>query len=163
MTTPTFKTTIDIAADKRKRLITLLNKQLADTFDLMSQCKQAHWNVKGPQFYQLHELFDALAGKLSAHVDAIAERATALGGTALGTVRMSASASRLKEYPVEASGSMEHVAALASRFAALAKSTRAAIESADKLDDPGSADLFTEVSRDLDNSLWFLEAHLQAP
>lgn len=158
----TFKTRIDLPAKKREKLITLLNQHLADTFDLHGQAKQAHWNVKGPQFHQLHELFDDLADQAREYVDLIAERATALGGTAQGTVRMAATASRLSEYPLDAGGSMQHVEAMAERFAALAATTRAAIDAAEELGDADTADLFTEVSRGLDKSLWFLEAHLQA-
>jgi starvation-inducible DNA-binding protein len=158
----TFKTRIDLPAETRQKLTALLNQQLADTFDLFGQAKQAHWNVKGPQFHQLHELFDQLADQLSEYVDLIAERVTALGGTALGTVRMSATASRLDEYPIDPGGSMQHVEALALRFAALAATTRSAIESAEQENDASTADLLTEVSRGLDKSLWFLEAHLQA-
>ena len=161
-TARTFKTRIELPADRRERQIALLNQQLADTFDLYGQSKQAHWNVKGPQFHQLHELFDDLAEQLQAYVDLIAERATALGGTALGTVRMAAGASRLAEYPLDAGGSMQHVEALAVRFASLAATTRAAIEAASELGDADTEDLFTEVSRGLDKGLWFLEAHLQA-
>jgi starvation-inducible DNA-binding protein len=159
--TRTFKSRIDLPADRRKKLIALLNQHLADTFDLYGQCKQAHWNVKGPQFHQLHELFDELAAQISAYVDLIAERATGLGGTALGTVRMAAGVSRLRECPLDPVGSMEHVEALAERFATLAATTRSAIEVAAHLGDAGTADLLTEVSRGLDKSLWFLEAHLQ--
>jgi starvation-inducible DNA-binding protein len=154
------KTSIDISLENREQLVSLLNKQLADTFDLYSQTKQAHWNVKGRDFFQLHELFDKLATGLTDHVDTIAERATALGGTALGTTRMAASASRLPEYPEIVEG-LESVAALAERYGKLAASTRAAIDAATELGDADTADLFTEVSRDLDKSLWFLEAHLQ--
>jgi starvation-inducible DNA-binding protein len=160
-TARTFKTRIDLPAKQREKLIALLNQQLADTFDLYGQAKQAHWNVKGPQFHPLHELFDELADEARAYSDLIAERATALGGTALGTVRMAARVSRLTEYPLDAGGSMQHVEALAARFAALAATTRAAIEVAEQLGDAGTADLMTEVSRGLDKSLWFLEAHLQ--
>jgi starvation-inducible DNA-binding protein len=158
----TFETRIDLPADKRKKLVALLNQHLADTFDLYGHCKQAHWNVKGPQFHHLHELFDELAAQVLGYVDLIAERATALGGMAMGTVRMAAEGSRLKEYPLNARGSMQHVEALAVRFAALAATTRSAIDAAEKLHDSDSADLLTEVSRGLDKSLWFLEAHLQA-
>ena len=153
---------LDLPADRREKLIALLNQHLADTFDLYGQSKQAHWNVKGPQFHQLHELFDELADQVRGYVDLIAERATALGGTALGTVRMAAGTSRLTEYPLDAGGSMQYVEALAVRFAALAATTRAAIDAANNLGDADTADLFTEVSRGLDKSLWFLEAHLQA-
>jgi starvation-inducible DNA-binding protein len=157
-----FQTRIDLSSDVRKEMVSLLNQQLADTSDLYSQTKQAHWNVKGAQFHPLHELFDDLAGKLADYVDMLAERATALGGTALGTVRMSAGASRLPEFPADAVNSLPCVEALAVRYANLAKTTRAAIDAAAKQGDADTADLFTEVSRGLDKSLWFLEAHLQS-
>jgi starvation-inducible DNA-binding protein len=157
-----YKTSIDLDAETREQMIALLNQQLADTFDLYSQTKQAHWNVKGHQFFQLHELFDQLATSLLGHVDTIAERATALGGTALGTARMSAASSRLPEYPTTVSGSLESVETLTERYATLAATSREAIEKADKSGDIDTSDVFTEVSRDLDKSLWFLEAHLQA-
>lgn len=156
-----FSTQIDLATDSRKEMIDLLNQQLADTFDLFSQTKQAHWNVKGEQFYQLHKLYDDLAAELLAYVDLIAERATALGGAAQGTVRMANDSTRLTEYPAGGIGSMPSVEALAERFATLAASTREAIDTAEEAQDMDTADLFTEVSRGLDKSLWFLEAHLQ--
>jgi starvation-inducible DNA-binding protein len=156
------KTSIDLDAETREQIVALLNQQLADTFDLYSQTKQAHWNVKGLQFIQLHELFDKLAAELIDHVDVIAERATTLGGTALGTARMAAAKSRLPEYSAETIGSRENVEALVKRYAELAATTRAAIDQSDSLGDADTADLFTGVSRGLDKSLWFLEAHLQA-
>lgn len=157
----THKTSIDLPLKIREQMIPLLNQQLADVSDLYSQAKQAHWNVKGAQFFPLHELFDKLAVQLQEFADLIAERATALGGTALGTVRMSAAASRLPEYPVDDNASMSTVGTLVARFATLAGSTRGAIEAATTAGDADTADLFTEVSRGLDKSLWFLEAHLQ--
>lgn len=158
----TYKTRNDLAVEVREQMITLLNQHLADTLDLYSQAKQAHWNVKGPEFFQLHELFDKLAGEAEAYVDLIAERVTALGGTAAGTVRMSAAASRLDEYPVDVSQGLASVEALAGAYAALAETTREAIDTADRAGDADTADLLTEISRGLDKSLWFLEAHLQS-
>lgn len=162
MSVKTFKTSIDLPAKTRAAMNTLLNQQLADASDLFTQTKQAHWNVKGPQFVALHELFDELAGDLLEHIDTIAERITALGGYALGTARMAAASSTLPEYPADVFGGMETVAALVERYAALAKSTRAAIDAADQAADADTADLFTGISRFLDKSLWFLEAHTQA-
>jgi starvation-inducible DNA-binding protein len=156
-----FSTRNDIAREVRGKMIALLNQQLADTFDLYSQTKQAHWNVKGAQFFQLHELFDKLAEELQGYVDLIAERATALGGLAQGTVRMSAANSQLPETDLDVTDSLPTVEALADRYAALAGSTRQAIDSAEDQNDADTADLFTEVSRGLDKALWFLEAHLQ--
>ena len=158
-----YKTHIDLPAEVREQMISLLNQHLADTFDLYSQAKQAHWNVKGPEFFQLHELFDKLADEALGYVDLIAERVTALGGTAAGTVRMSATASRLDEYPLDVSQKLSSIEALVGAYASLAETTRAAIEIAEEVSDADTADLFTEVSRGLDKSLWFLEAHLQSP
>ena len=155
------KTRIDIPSPNREKLVNLLNQQLADTFDLYSQTKQAHWNVKGKDFIQLHELFDELATEVLGYVDLIAERSTTLGGTAFGTVRMSGASTRLPEYPDDIVDGMAHVDALSERFANLAASSRAAIDTANEALDADTADLFTEVSRGLDKSLWFLEAHLQ--
>ena len=156
-----FDTRVDLPIDARAGMIELLNQQLADTFDLFSQAKQAHWNVKGAQFFQLHELFDRLAAELNGHVDLIAERVTALGGVARGTVRMSSRHSRLAECDVAIAESLPVIESLAVRFAALAASTRQAIQAAEDHGDAGTADLLTEVSRALDKGLWFLEAHRQ--
>jgi starvation-inducible DNA-binding protein len=160
-TTRSFKTSIEIKAKTREALIALLNQQLADCFDLYSQSKQAHWNVKGSDFIALHELFDDLAAGVLRFVDEIAERATQLGGYALGTARMSAVNSSLPEYPINATGGQDHLKAMAERYALFAASTRTAIDASNDLGDMDTADLFTEISRAIDKSLWFLEAHLQ--
>lgn len=157
-----FETRIDIDQETRQQLIELINAQLADTFDMFSLAKQAHWNVKGPQFIALHELFDEIAAGLLGYVDMIAERATALGGLALGAVRMAADATRLDPYPIEVVDSLGTVTVVADRLANLAASTRAAADQAEELHDMDTNDMFIEVSRDLDKWLWFLEAHLQS-
>jgi starvation-inducible DNA-binding protein len=155
-----FKTSIDIPEKRRVEIIALLNARLADTLDLKLQTKHAHWNVKGPQFQQLHELFDQIAARLEAASDTIAERVTALGGTANGTARQIAAASTLSEYDLQATDGTEHVKALTSRLAKLAAAVRVAIEESNRLGDVSTADLFTEISRAADKDLWFLESHL---
>jgi starvation-inducible DNA-binding protein len=155
-----FPTHNTLSAEIRAKAVSLLNQHLADTFDLMSQTKFAHWNVKGPHFYQLHLLFDKLAETLEEHVDEIAERTTALGGIAMGTARQAAASSRILEFPAAIHKGMDVVAALVERYAALGKTVRTAIDEADEFGDLDTADLFTQVSRDLDQSLYFLESHL---
>jgi starvation-inducible DNA-binding protein len=157
-----FPTRIDLSQPVRDKAVHLLNQHLADTFDLFSQIKQAHWNVKGPNFYQLHLLFDTLAEEVEDYVDLIAERVTTLAGIALGTARLAATGSRLPEYPLDVADGRQHLEALSNRVAALAASSRGAINAANDFGDADTADLFTEVSRGLDKSLWFLEAHLQS-
>jgi starvation-inducible DNA-binding protein len=155
-----YPTRIDLATDVRESVVPILNQSLAATLDLKTQTKQAHWNVKGKDFYQLHELFDELAGELEEYVDMVAERVTALGGTALGTARVAADNSILKEYPLDAIDGHEHITALADRYAAYAKHVREAIDQTEAFGDADTADLYTEISRTIDKRLWFLEAHL---
>lgn len=146
----------------RVAMITLLNQHLADGLDLELQAKQAHWNVKGPNFIGLHELFDKVAEEVDEFSDEIAERAIELGGVALGTIQVITKQSRLVPYPLNISSGREHVAALSGALATFGASTRAAIDAAGKAGDADTADLFTEVSRGVNKLLWFVEAHGQA-
>jgi starvation-inducible DNA-binding protein len=146
----------------RRKAIDLLNQQLADVLDLGLQAKQAHWNVKGPHFIGLHELFDKVAEELEEFTDGIAERAVELGGVALGTVQVIAKESSLGAYPLTISSGREHVAALSAALAKFGASTRTAIDTAGKAGDADTADLFTEVSRGVDKLLWMVEAHAQS-
>jgi starvation-inducible DNA-binding protein len=155
-------TRIDISVDARTKLVELLNQTLALTLDLKTQTKQAHWNVKGLDFYQLHELFDEMAGELEEFTDLFAERVTTLAGVAMGTARMAAAASTLPEYPIDSLDGKEHIAALADRYAIFAKALREGIAKTGDWGDADTSDLYTEVSRAIDMRLWFLEAHLQA-
>jgi starvation-inducible DNA-binding protein len=152
----------DLSAKARARVTALLNARLADALDLQMQAKQAHWNVKGPQFIALHELFDKLATDIDGHVDEMAERITALGGIAEGTVQSVAGRSKLDPYPLDIAEGRAHLDALAAAYARFAKSVRKAIEEAGKAGDADTSDLFTGISRSADKGLWLLEAHLQA-
>jgi len=143
-------------------MIDLLNRQLADVLDLGLQAKQAHWNVKGPHFIGLHELFDKVAEELEEFTDGIAERAVELGGVALGTVQIINKNSRLPAYPLDLSSGRGHVATLSGALANFGATTGAAIDAAGKAGDTDTADLFTEVSRGVDKLLWMVEAHLQS-
>ncbi len=150
----------DLAEKVRTQAAALLNARLADAIDLQLQSKQAHWNVKGPQFISLHELFDQVHGVALAAVDLLAERAVQLGATALGTVQVVASRSTLKPYSTEIVDGRSHLEALSNALADLGAKVRAAIDECASLGDQDSADVFTEISRSLDKQLWFVEAHL---
>ena len=157
-----FDTKIDFNEDTREKLIDLCNQQLANNTDLYTQVKQAHWNVKGIHFFQLHKLFDEVAEVIQPYSDMIAERVGALGGYAMGTVRMAAQNSSQPEYPTDAVAGHEHLEAVIDRVAQYSHSTREAIKQSEEWGDPTTADMFTEVSRGVDKQLYFLESHLQA-
>ena len=86
-TPPMYETENDLPKVERTELNSLINQRLADLVDLQMQLKQAHWNVKGPHFIRLHELFDKVAEELEELTDDMAERAVELGGLALGTIQ----------------------------------------------------------------------------
>lgn len=165
--TPTMKKTNlhptknDLATEKRKQVVEIVQQNLVDLINLQLQAKQAHWNVKGPHFIGLHELFDKVAEAVEPLVDEVAERAVALGGTVDGTVEGIGKSTRLEAYPTNIFDGKDHVDALSTALATAGKFSRAAIDETDELGDADTADLFTDVSRVLDKQLWFVEAHLQ--
>lgn len=151
----------DLSAEQRTSLAQLLNERLADLIDLGLQAKQAHWNVKGPTFIALHELFDSVAEKIEEFVDDVAERVVALGGIAEGTIGIVGKRTKLAAYPPNITSGRDHVEALSTALATFGKAVRADIDRATELGDADTADLFTGISRDIDKKLWFVEAHLQ--
>jgi starvation-inducible DNA-binding protein len=155
------KTANDLTSNAKKVAVELLNARLADAIDLALLTKQAHWNIKGPQFIALHEMIDGFRTEIDTHVDTMAERVVQLGGTALGTTQIVAGATTLTPYPTDIYKSEDHLNALTERYAKTANLVRAAIDEADEAGDADTADIFTAYSRALDKSLWFLEAHLQ--
>jgi starvation-inducible DNA-binding protein len=154
------KTRNDLPDNTRKAMIALLNARLVDTIDLRLAVKQAHWNVKGPNFIALHELFDQIQGRVDTFADDIAERSVALAGVVAGTSQAVAKATQLEAYPTNAVDEKAHLEALADRLSAYGKLAREAINAADEAGDKDTADLFTGVSRQIDKDLWFIEAHL---
>lgn len=157
----THATRNDLNSNARKTSIELLNARLADAIDLSLIAKQAHWNVKGPQFIAIHEMLDGFRANLDEHVDLLAERAVQLGGTALGTSQIVAEKTPLEPYPTDVYKTKDHLAALIERYSLAARKAREAIAEAEEAGDAGTADLFTAYSQALDKSLWLLEAHTQ--
>lgn len=143
-------------------IIESLNLRLAEVIDLHLQARHAHWNVKGPSFIALHELFEQVATKLGEHADLLAERAVQLGGLAEGTLQAAAEGTSLARYPRSITSGMDHVAALVRGLVAFGAKLVPAIGEADEAGDPATADILTEVARDVDKLRWLVEAHAQA-
>ena len=156
-----YPTKNDLRESTRTQVASLLNRRLADAIDLQGQAKQAHWNVKGPNFIALHELFDKVYEAMEEYVDLIAERIVQVGGIAEGTTRVVAERSELDEYPLAMSSGTEHVKCLTAALAGFGSRMRFAINECDELEDAVSADMCTEIARGIDKWLWFIEAHVQ--
>lgn len=149
----------DLPESTRSEVAKLLNARLADCVDLQTMCKQAHWNVRGPQFIALHKLFDEIHEEVEDYADLLAERVVQVGGIAEGTARVTAQRTTLTDYPLTVTRGSEHVTALSGVLAQFGKKVRHDIEEMDDLDDAGSADILTEISRGIDKWLWFVEVH----
>jgi len=156
------KTKNDIPEKVRVQVASLLQERLSDAVDLVTHAKQAHWNVKGPSFIALHELFDKVYEHAGDYADLLAERILQLGGTAEGTVRAVAKQSQLPEYPLTIAGGKEHVEVLSRSLAYFGSVVRQGIDRADEIGDKDTADIFTEISRNVDKDLWFVESHAQS-
>ena len=154
------KTMNALDSNAKKTSVEVLNARLADSIDLALAVKQAHWNIKGPRFIAIHEMLEDLRADVDKAVDLIAERATALGGTAFGTVQSTAAATKLAPYPTDIHAIDDHLKALIERVAMSTNAMRKNVDETDEAGDAGTADLFTQISRDLDKWLWFLESHL---
>ena len=150
----------DTPSNAKQVSIEVLQACLADGIDLYNATRQAHWNVKGPHFGQLHVLFEGFYNDLNEDTDDLAERIVQLGGTAMGTTQVLASSTRLPPYPTDLYAGMDHVKALADRYAMVAKALREGIDTTDEAGDADTADLLTEKSRATDKKLWMIEAHL---
>lgn len=150
----------DLKSNTRTAMIELLNKRLADAIDLKLAIKQAHWNIKGPSFIAIHELFDQVAARVEEHGDTLAERIVQLGGIAAGTTQATAGATSLSPYPVDATAQNDHVKAVSDRLGAFAKGCREGVDEADNAGDAITADIFTSVTRAVDKDHWFVGAHL---
>ncbi len=146
----------------RARSVELLNKHLAAAIDLHGQVKQAHWNVRGPGFIAVHTLFDKVAEEVEGFSDLVAERARGLGGVAYGTVQTAAARSFLVPYPLDVADDAQHLFAVSGALAAFGQSIRDAGAEAGSFGDATTADLFTEVSRGVDQQLWLVESNLPA-
>lgn len=157
-----FHTKNSLPEKVRVEMEAILQDRLADSIDLMTQAKQAHWNVKGPSFIALHELFDKIAEESEEYPDVIAERIAQFGGAAQGTIQVVDKRTSLPNYPLIITTGREHIEALAHSLAVYGELVRIAIKQAAELDDPATADIFTEISRSVDKNLWFIEAHNQA-
>lgn len=157
-----YKNRVALPDDTKEKVVEVMNKTLAASLDMYSQAKYAHWNVKGMNFYQLHLVFDATAKVIFKQIDPIAERITQLGGTANGTVRMSAANSPIAAYKVESISGPQHLEALADALGTYCKELREASDKIDDLDEGPTSDFYNQLIVEAEEELYFLESHLEA-
>ncbi len=156
-----FPTRSYLPDEVRATSIGLLNQTLADLSAVTMQLKHAHWNVKGIEFYQLHELFEDLYERFEPHIDTVAERSSALGGRPMGTAGAVAQQSTIPQLSHADVDGQSMLREIADRLAVLDTNLYQQIETASQQGDLDTADLLNEVSRDVTKAQWFVESHLQ--
>ena len=156
-----YATGIDLSQTKRVQLIELCNACLAEAVDLQLHCKHAHWNVKGPNFIALHQLFDQVNESVEDYIDLIAERAVQLGGIANSTAHVVTTWAHMPENDTQSASERDYVHSLSEALTSFGKIARSAIGKSNENGDAVTADIFTEILRGVEKSLWMLEAHLQ--
>ena len=156
------KTMNPISENIRGSMVELLQTHLATAVDITYQTKQAHWNVKGMNFIAVHELFDDLHEETEEYVDTIAERLTAIGGQAHGTVQAASENSLLDPYPLDLVKSEDHLKRLTESYSKWSAAVAEGIEEASEAGDPLTEDLLTAIGHGLDKGIYFMESHFQA-
>jgi starvation-inducible DNA-binding protein len=147
--------------EQQAKLIELLNRRLADAIDLQLQSRQAYWNVKGPNFMALRELFNKIAEGVEEYADLIAERIVQLGGAAKGTAHAVVDRTSLDGYRLATADGNGHIDALSTTLTDFGRHVRYASEQASELQDADTADIFTEIARGIDKWLWFVQTSQQ--
>lgn len=157
----TVTTHIDLSHNIRNDVITILHARLADAIDLGMQIKMGHWNIRGPHFIALHELFDKVHAQTQEHVDELAERIAQLGGVVHANLQEVHQTTSLAPYSAELSTHTEVLNALVKSLASFTNNTRKDIDTTAEKGDAVTSDLLTQIAREADKNLWFLESHLQ--
>ena len=156
------KPNIGMADGDRQAVVQILNTLLSDEYVLYTKTRNYHWNVTGPHFAELHKLFETLYTSLDDGVDAVAERARALGGRAFGSLSEFAKAARLTEDPGAVPSAREMLGALLADHEAVIRTLRADVDTVnDTHGDAGTADFLTGLLEQHEKTAWMLRAHLE--
>jgi starvation-inducible DNA-binding protein len=158
MATRTKAATNTIAGTRQAEIIADLNGLLGHLIDLSASAKQAHWNVQGPNFQGLHDLFDVIVDEARAYADDVAERGVAIGGTAHGTLQDATRVSTFEPFPTDERRWEPLVKAMHGRLTNLSAQLEDVIHGTE--DDLTTQDLYIEIQRTLDKRAWMLESHL---
>jgi starvation-inducible DNA-binding protein len=155
------KTDIGVKDDARKKIVETLNMRLSDEYVLYTKTRKYHWNVIGPRFHQLHELFKEQYEILDEMIDEIAERARQLGGKSLGTLDEFARNSSINEEPGQNPDAQTMISNLLNDHETVIKTLRKNADEAEELEDMVTNDFFLEAAQKHEKMAWMLRAHLE--
>ena len=155
------KPNIDIAENHIKEIALLLNTLLADEYVLYTKTRNAHWNIQGANFIELHTFFESQYVVLEVTIDNVAERIRALGHFAMGSLRDFTALSRISEQNHDFTDAKNIIKTLMEDHEAVIRSLRKEIgDVGEKLKDAGTADFLTGLMEQHEKMAWMLRAHL---
>ncbi|MBZ6379543.1 DNA starvation/stationary phase protection protein [Pacificimonas flava] len=149
---------IGVNTENRQKVGKELGKVLADSYTLYLKTHNFHWNVRGPHFHALHNLFEEQYTELAAAVDEIAERIRALGVDAPGSYRQFADLNSIDEAPDTPPEALAMAEQLAHDHEAVAKTCRATLGIAEEAEDEVSVDMMVERMTVHDKAAWMLRS-----
>ncbi len=142
--------------------IRVLNRVLANESVLAAKTKKFHWDVVGPQFMTLHELWDDQYEKLAEYQDRVAERVRTLGGFPVGTLAGFLRHTTLDEYPGDVPSATEAIAKLLQDHEHVVRDLREGIDECEEAHgDKGTADFLTGMMQEHEKMAWMLRSFLQ--
>lgn len=153
---------VGLSAEVERGIVRILGTLLADEFMLYTKLRKYHWNVTGPEFFTLHEVFEKQYEEVAEYVDTVAERIRTYGAIAPGTFQEFQQMARLQEQPGVNPDAHQMVSDIVQDHEALVRSLREDIETIDDdFEDVGAEDLLTQLLQDHQKHAWMLRALLQ--
>lgn len=155
------KPNIGISADSASQLNKILSQLLADQAALAFRTRDAHWNITGAQFSQLHLLFGEQYTTINDQIDETAERIRAIGFPVGGQLQELASASKLKSTGKTTGKAEKLLQSLLDGHEAIIRYLRKAVDESSKLGDSGTSDFLTGLMESHEKTAWMLRASLE--
>ncbi|MFQ4141769.1 Dps family protein [Chlorogloeopsis sp. ULAP02] len=153
---------IGLSEEQRNGVINLLNKDLSDAYLLVVKTKKYHWDVVGPQFRSLHEIWEEQYQQLTENIDAIAERVRALGGYPIGTMEGFLKNGTIKEHGGDVPTATGMVARLVDDHEQVIRNLREHIDQcSEDFHDEGTADFLTGLMEGHEEMAWMLRSFIE--
>lgn len=156
------KLNIGLTDEQREGVIDLLNRDLSDAYLLLIKTKKYHWDVVGPQFRSLHQLWEEHYQALTTNIDEIAERVRTLGGYPIGTAEGFLKYASIKEHIGDLPLATEMVARLVDDHEQIIRNLRDHVDQCgEKFHDEGTADFLTGLMEQHEQMAWMLRSFIE--
>jgi starvation-inducible DNA-binding protein len=150
---------IGLTDQQREGVVKLLNQDLSDLYLILVKTKKYHWDVVGPQFRTLHQLWEEQYETLTETIDACAERIRTLGGYPVGTMEGFLQLASIKEHAGDIPNATEMVSRLVKDHEQIIRNLRDHVEQCgETFKDDGTADFLTGLMEQHEMIAWMLRS-----